>query len=663
MMWPELANTLTWWQWTILAAVPPAIIALYFLKLKRKPVEVPSTYLWRRSIEDLHVNTVWQRLRRNLLMFLQLAVIGLVMLAVLQPGWRSRKLPGHRFIFLIDNSASMQATDVAPSRLEEAKRQALETIAAMAPGDVAMVIAFSDAADVKQSFTENAGRLRRAVEAIQPTQRTTSLLEALKVASGLANPGRSGTDPTDVQVAEALPARLFLYSDGKFDDAAGFSLGNLDAEYRPIGTPEAANVGIVAMNVRRHETKTDQLQAFARLQNFGKEQASISVELLLNDNPDPVDVARCTIDPGETHGLAFDLGSLPEGVLHLRMKTGDHLALDDEAWVAISPLRHANVLLVTPGNPELERNMGTSPVEEIAQVTVQSPAFLTKETYQQQASAGAYDLVIYDRCRPKEMPQANTFFLGSLPSGDAWKAKPKSDRLHIIDTDSAHPMMQWIDLGNVEIAAATPLELPPGGRTLIDSTAGPLLVIAPREGFEDAVLGFVLIDDLPGGDGKKGRYIGTNWFIRPSFPIFVYNMLSYLGGSRSAIGRESIRPGQQVVLENPNPEKPLTVHAPDGRSIQLKEGRQGKCVFSDTGNLGIYDVQSAGKTVERFAVNLFQPAESDISARPEIKIGRVEVQGESAPQSVRRDLWKILLLAGLAVSLLEWYIYNRRIHW
>ena len=200
------------------------------------------------------------------------------------------------------------------------------------------------------------------------------------------------------------------------------------------------------------------------------------------------------------------------------MKTGDHLALDDEAWVAISPLRHANVLLVTSGNPELERNMGTSPVEEIAQVTVQSPAFLAKEPYQQQASTGAYDLVIYDRCQPKEMPQANTFFLGSLPSGDAWKAKPKSGRLHIIDTDSAHPMMQWIDLGNVEIAAATPLELPPGGRTLIDSTAGPLLAIAPREGFEDAVLGFVLIDDLPGGDGKKGRYIGTNWFIRPSFP-------------------------------------------------------------------------------------------------------------------------------------------------
>jgi len=69
---PQLINTLSFWQWGLLLAVPPAIILLYFLKLKRRPLQVPSTYLWHRSIEDLHVNTVWQRLRRNLLLFLQL---------------------------------------------------------------------------------------------------------------------------------------------------------------------------------------------------------------------------------------------------------------------------------------------------------------------------------------------------------------------------------------------------------------------------------------------------------------------------------------------------------------------------------------------------------------------------------------------------------------
>ena len=100
-MLPQLVNVLSWWQWAILAAVPPAIILLYFLKLKRRPLEIPSTYLWHRSIEDLHVNTVWQRLRRNLLLFLQLLLILLAMLALSRPGWRSAKRIDQRSIFTL----------------------------------------------------------------------------------------------------------------------------------------------------------------------------------------------------------------------------------------------------------------------------------------------------------------------------------------------------------------------------------------------------------------------------------------------------------------------------------------------------------------------------------------------------------------------------------
>jgi hypothetical protein len=73
---------LAWWQWLLLAAIPPAIVLLYFLKLRRQPLEVPSTYLWRKSIEDLHVNSIWQRLRQNLLLFLQLLILALAIFAL-----------------------------------------------------------------------------------------------------------------------------------------------------------------------------------------------------------------------------------------------------------------------------------------------------------------------------------------------------------------------------------------------------------------------------------------------------------------------------------------------------------------------------------------------------------------------------------------------------
>ena len=174
-------NTLAGWQWAALALVPPAILALYFLKLRRQPLEVPSTYLWKKSIEDLHVNSLWQRLRQSLLLFLQLLVVALAMLALLRPGWQGTKLEGQRFIFLVDNSASMSATDAtdAPNRLDEAKK----------------LVSFADTPLVVQEFTDNRRLLRERLASIEPSVRGTDLHGALDLADGLANPGRVSTGP------------------------------------------------------------------------------------------------------------------------------------------------------------------------------------------------------------------------------------------------------------------------------------------------------------------------------------------------------------------------------------------------------------------------------------------------------------------------------------
>src|SRR3954447_22841148 len=102
--------------WAVLAGIPVAIIALYFLKLRRRPVQVPSTLLWRRSLEDLHVNSLFQRLRRNLLLFLQLLAVFAAMLALAGPRIKGTSSQGQRFVLAIDNSASMTATDIKPTR-------------------------------------------------------------------------------------------------------------------------------------------------------------------------------------------------------------------------------------------------------------------------------------------------------------------------------------------------------------------------------------------------------------------------------------------------------------------------------------------------------------------------------------------------------------------
>ncbi|MCA1598092.1 MAG: BatA domain-containing protein, partial [Chloroflexi bacterium] len=56
-----------------LLAIP--IVAMYILKMRRPPRPVPSTFLWEQVLDDAQANAPWQRLRRNLLLLLQLLAL------------------------------------------------------------------------------------------------------------------------------------------------------------------------------------------------------------------------------------------------------------------------------------------------------------------------------------------------------------------------------------------------------------------------------------------------------------------------------------------------------------------------------------------------------------------------------------------------------------
>src|SRR5436189_1799596 len=86
-----------------------ALLVLYFLKLRRREMPVSSTILWKKAIQDLQVNAPFQKLRRNLLLFLQLLLLALLLLALAKPVANVTPTPGQTTAILIDRSASMAA--------------------------------------------------------------------------------------------------------------------------------------------------------------------------------------------------------------------------------------------------------------------------------------------------------------------------------------------------------------------------------------------------------------------------------------------------------------------------------------------------------------------------------------------------------------------------
>src|SRR5918993_5474669 len=98
----------------------PLVIAMYLLKLRRNEAVVPSTLLWHKLVADVEANAPWQRLRRSLLLLLQLLLVIALALLAARPFLERPAGLARDLVLIVDTSASMGATDIVPDRLSAA---------------------------------------------------------------------------------------------------------------------------------------------------------------------------------------------------------------------------------------------------------------------------------------------------------------------------------------------------------------------------------------------------------------------------------------------------------------------------------------------------------------------------------------------------------------
>ena len=164
MSWPTFFSLSA--AWLFLLTVP--LIILYFLKLKRPRLDVSSLVLWRRVINDQRVNSPFQKFKRNLLLWLQLAALALVTLAAMQPFWSAADKRAQYIPVLIDCSASMGATTTSGrSRLDIAKQRVRRLIDDLLPDQRLCLISVGSTARRLTEFTDNRRELLQALDGLE----------------------------------------------------------------------------------------------------------------------------------------------------------------------------------------------------------------------------------------------------------------------------------------------------------------------------------------------------------------------------------------------------------------------------------------------------------------------------------------------------------------
>ena len=124
----------------IFGAAGGLVVVFYILKLRRRAVPVPFSRIWDSVLRDKQATELFSRLRRLLSLLLQLALLGLLVLALGDPKPKEDLREGRHLVLLLDASASMKAVDVKPSRLAQAKLEAEKLVRGLGASGRAIVV-------------------------------------------------------------------------------------------------------------------------------------------------------------------------------------------------------------------------------------------------------------------------------------------------------------------------------------------------------------------------------------------------------------------------------------------------------------------------------------------------------------------------------------------
>ena len=667
-------------------------VGAYIIKMRRRRFEVPFSALWKRVLEQKDANALWKQLKRVLSLLFILVILGLVLVAALDPTLGAIDRKARSVVVLLDASASMKALDGADdsgagaqTRLAAAKAKAKELIDSMGGGDVAMIMKVDGQATPMSRFSSDGPMLNKIVDGIEASDTPADLTRALGAA---ADALRDRKNPLIVLISDGAypeqqlglvtwdgkpppgaagsgsggaPVKLLPKSPGDWNlrNLATVDLSNLDVRYLPVGK-KSENVGIVAFNVRRYIANKAAYEVYIEVQNFGSEPANRQLALYNGDTA--VDINKIQLAPGQRIKKIFTkLPANADNRLRASLRPGegagasDAFALDDQAFALLPARKKQKVLLVTIDNLFLE---GALLVYDNIDERKVTPAKYEENP----AVADGFDVVIFDDYTPKLLPSPPASLLFFHPTGaDSPIAVTRELAApHITEIDETHPVMRWVSMSDV----------------YMDKT----LVFAPDARKGETTLAFAVRDSIVAAkrDGKRkivafgfslpslGRDSATDLPLRVAFPMLLVNTLDWFAGDQTdLLTTYATGARERVPLDGVVGATQAEVKGPDGVLAQTPV-IDGLATFYAS-RVGYYRVEArsaAGQAIAQIelAANLASPGESDIAPSSELVLGGRKLEApEAFAITHSRKLWTYLILLAMALIAMEWITYHRRI--
>lgn len=592
------------------AVIIPLIILLYLLKPRRQEIMVPSTYLWEQVQKDIEASNPWQRLKKNLLLLLQLLTAMLLVMALTRPYLPVTQDSARHLVVVLDCSASMAASDVSPSRFDEARRVAGKMADQLGPGDCMTLITMGEKPGILVSASRDRKEIKRLLDELRMNSGSADLEPVLAIVSAMLKNDNNislliltdgGVKPLENQIKLSCPVKVELI--GKNSD----------------------NLAITTLATRHQGS---QVITLARVQNFSKQVIESDIELRAQGSL--IDVRSLVMKPGEIQDIIWD--ELPPGVelVEARLSLQDIYSPDNLAWAVVQVAGKNRALLVTPGNVFMEKALNLSEALELYRTSPEN--YLQQNEY--------YDLYIFDGWLPQQLPQASIIVLNPPASNPFFAVNGTLKNIASITASADEPLLRYVDVNGWQMASVSNVNLPAGVKSLLQHEQKPLLAAGDYLGQRVALFSFDLHN--------------SNIPLQTGFPILINNLAAWLLPERQdnagVISGDEYRftplvNSREIIVQNPDGKEEIFKTPFPPAFSTINPGPYRFTQVSDDREHSFYAVKNSGNLLE-----------SDLKPQ---NLSWIQTKQEQVKNISNREFWPFLAVICLFVLLLEWEVYRR----
>ena len=219
------------WPLTLFSTVP-AVIILYLLRPRGKDYRISSTLLWDKLFRNQQSRTVLEKFIHNILMYLQILILALLILALMSPYMHRVGKSRGNVIFVFDTSGSMQhdAGD-GRTRLDKALKQAESLILSSEETTFSIITCDCTGTDPLAVGVKDKNTLLAALDQITCCDGGGDLSDAQSMVETFRDAGG--------ETGEASQAEVIVFTDGGGAEEAMCFSGYFDAQVLVLG--EAVN--------------------------------------------------------------------------------------------------------------------------------------------------------------------------------------------------------------------------------------------------------------------------------------------------------------------------------------------------------------------------------------------------------------------------------------